>query len=609
MNQQITLRDIYMGKPDASDEIIVDGFDSFLNSFIMPNNFDANMMMQNTQCFITGYKGTGKTALLYYLDNFFHKENNSSVTMFIRFKQDYNEVKRSRMESQAKRIISVINIDTNVDTDNQDFEYIWTWELFKKIIEANGINKGKLFVSDENWKNFKKIIQKIEKDTNIYKYVIAPRFSFDVESTQSGSFSAGIKAEEVERKSAYQQFVDLVDEAYELFRLVERTKVPFYIFMDELEAYYGNDTIFKRDLRLIRDLIFTIKKINLVFWKDGNRNSKIISALRTEIRNAINNFIISKEVNKVLGGFEYILKWNYHNTNSIEHPIMKILLRRIQMAELRIGNNFDESTVFHKWFPDNQIYDENVISYILNNTWNKPRDIVRLLTVISNDISGGKSAFSIDVFEKIKKDYSIESLREIREEMLSLYSVENIEDIFSVLKGFRVTFTLDELKIRIMREFSKSIFADSIETALNNLYRLGIIGNYSEMSKSYHWQHRDDEGPLFTEEWQLRIHRALWDAFSINKRHDRAAKLMKRKGDEYKGQIVPIKVIGIPDSNYAIVEFQINNQDLSGLIFKDGVSTSFVNDINDYLYVGFETEAMIIRYDVSHDNWILKKNF
>ena len=137
MNQPITLRDIYLGKPDAADEIIVDGVDSFLNSYIMPNNFDANKMMNNTQCFITGYKGTGKTALLYYLDNFFHKENNSTVTMFIRFKQDYNEVKRIKMASQAKRIISVINIATNINTedqDNQDYEYIWTWELLKKSL-------------------------------------------------------------------------------------------------------------------------------------------------------------------------------------------------------------------------------------------------------------------------------------------------------------------------------------------------------------------------------------------------------------------------------------------------------------------------------------------
>ena len=475
----------------------------------------------------------------------------------------------------------------------------------KKIIEANGINKGKLFIPNDQWKTFKKTIQKVEKEINICKYVIAPSLSYDVENLQSGSFSASITTEEVERKSAYQQFVNLVDEAFEEFKLVERTNVPFFIFMDELEAYYGNKNLFKRDLCLIRDLIFTIKKINLVFWKNGKRDSKIVSALRTEIRNAINNYIVSKEINKVLGGFEYILKWNYHNTNSIEHPIMKILLRRIQIAESRNGNSLSEPAVFHKWFPDENYYDENMISYILNNTWNKPRDIVRLLTVISNDISGGKSAFTSDVFERIKKDYSNESLREIREEMLSLYSVENIEDIFSVLKGFRVIFTLNELKLHVMRNLPESILADSTEAVLNNLYRLGIIGNYSEMSNSFHWQHRDDEGPLFTEEWQLRIHRALWDAFSISKRHDKAAKIMNSKRDKYLGQIVPIKVIQVPDNNFAVVEFQITDQNLCGLVFKDGVSTSFVNNINDYLYVGYKADARIMRYDVGHNNWVL----
>lgn len=609
MNQQLTLRDIYLGKPDAKDEIIVDGYDKFLNSFIIPNNFDANTMMKNTQCFITGYKGTGKTALLYYLDDYFHKENDTTVTMFISFKQDYNEVKRAKMASQAKRIVSVINIDTDINVDSQDYEYIWTWELFKKIIEANGTNKGRLFVYDDYWKGFKKTVQKIEKDTDIYKYVIAPSFSYEVERSQAASFSASVRPEEVERKSAYQHFVSLVDEAYDQFQLTTRTEIPFFLFIDELEAYYGDASIFKRDLCLIRDLIFTVKKINLIFWKNGKRSSKIISAVRTEIRNSINNFIVSKEINKALGGFEYILKWNYHNTNSIEHPIIKILLRRIQIAEQAIGNNLTESDVFQKWFPDQYIYGENIISYILNNTWNKPRDIVRLLTVISNDISGGKSVFSIDVFEKVKKDYSNESLRETREEMLSVYSVEEIEDIFSVLKGFRVTFTLDELKTRIAREFPESIFANTLEKTISNLYRLGIVGNYSEMSDSYHWQYRDDEGPLFTEEWQLRIHRALWDAFSISKRHDKAAESTHSKEIKYKGKIIPVKVREIHDNNYAVVEFQIDNDNLFGLIFKSGVSTSYVSDINDYLWVGCVTEAKILRYDISHDNWVLTRNY
>ena len=53
---------------------------------------------------------------------------------------------------------------------------------------------------------------------------------------------------------------NLVDEAEEALARVSRTDIPYYIFVDELEAYYGDSNVFLRDLYMIRDLIFTIKQ-------------------------------------------------------------------------------------------------------------------------------------------------------------------------------------------------------------------------------------------------------------------------------------------------------------------------------------------------------------
>lgn len=60
-----TIKDLYAGRPDAKDEINYDGLDEFIKTFVVPSNFDIERLVDKNDCFITGYKGTGKTALLF----------------------------------------------------------------------------------------------------------------------------------------------------------------------------------------------------------------------------------------------------------------------------------------------------------------------------------------------------------------------------------------------------------------------------------------------------------------------------------------------------------------------------------------------------------------
>lgn len=56
---------------------------------------------------------------------------------------------------------------------------------------------------------------------------------------------------------------------------------------------------------------------------DKSVKTKIICSVRTEILNAINRFVVTKELNKVTSGYEVPLIWDYTNTNSFSHPILK----------------------------------------------------------------------------------------------------------------------------------------------------------------------------------------------------------------------------------------------------------------------------------------------
>ena len=67
--KKTVVKDIYSGKPDAKDEINFEGLSGFIKTFIVPQNINLESLLTGNHCFISGYKGTGKTALLFYLDN------------------------------------------------------------------------------------------------------------------------------------------------------------------------------------------------------------------------------------------------------------------------------------------------------------------------------------------------------------------------------------------------------------------------------------------------------------------------------------------------------------------------------------------------------------
>ena len=60
----IQIKDIYAGKPDAKDELESEGLSPFLENLYYAEYFNLEGLVKGSYYFITGYKGTGKTALL-----------------------------------------------------------------------------------------------------------------------------------------------------------------------------------------------------------------------------------------------------------------------------------------------------------------------------------------------------------------------------------------------------------------------------------------------------------------------------------------------------------------------------------------------------------------
>lgn len=605
--ENITIKEIYAGKPDAKDEINFDGLSGFIKTFIVPQNCNLTSLTLGNNCFISGYKGTGKTALLFYLDNLIRESDPSACSSFIFFKEEFSSLKKDGVDELLKREISSIFIEKETLVNSSDFEYIWRWLLYKRIVADNEQFNNGLFLDNDAWNEFTTIISKIKGPTNTKKSIIPDKIkvSIPVKDPSGITISPELEVNLGKNKegSNYSIFIELLDDAETAFSKVTRTDIPYHIFIDELEAYYGDIDVFKRDLCLIRDLLFTVKRFNSLFSANSMNAIKIICSFRTEIVNAISRFIIPKELNKVTSGFEVPLRWNYNNTNSYTHPIMQVLLRRIAISETtKTGSTNGDKEIIAQWFPES-VHDIEPSNYILNNSWHKPRDIVRLILSAQNSIECDNSCFSQAVFTSLHKQYSIDSLIEIKEEMRALYTAEEIEEIVNTFTGFKSVFSVMELKNRISNFFSDSVMSRKMTIVLNDLYRLGFIGNYFPASKMYRWQHKGDDRLIIADEWRMMIHQALQGALSVGKRQDFSLSLRRKPeiGDRIIFEVERIM------THFVNGKFEHFGNVYLAEIHISEIANQFIEDTNNYFSVGEKVAAVVLGYNSMVNRWSVSK--
>lgn len=602
--KEVKIRDLYAGRPDAKDEINFDGWDNFIKTFVVADHFNLNLLTEGNHCFVTGFKGTGKTALLFYLDDKLKNSDDSTCTSFIFFKEDFTDAKRTELQKLSQRVLSSITVEPGALIEATEFEYVWRWIMLKQLVNDNEAYGRNLFVDDEHWQRFEKIVGQIKAPRNKRKILLPNKIKFAVPYKDPATMAEYSPEVEVDfqRPSSqqYQDFVDLVDTAEEALAHLTRTDIPYYIFVDELEAYYGDAQIFLRDLYMIRDLIFTVKRFNTTFARVNMPKTKIICSVRSEILTAIQRFIVTKEINKVTSGFSVPLNWNYTNNNSYAHPIIQILLKRI--AVCAEADALDSLEIYRQWFPE-QIHGMEAASYILNNSWCKPRDMVRLIMVAQNSLHNGTSAFSQIVFDSTSKVYSEDSLQEIKEELRALYTAEEINDIITCFTGYRTSFSVKDLQKRIDQYFPETILKTKFRQVIEDLYRLGFLGNMLPTTQTYHWQHKGDSSVILSDEWRLCVHYALHGALSIGARNNRGI-----KQDAQVGDIACVTVYDVL-SQFALVEFRLFGQNYKGSIHIAEFGRQghgYIPRLSDIVQDGDQFNVSLIEFDEKYSNWKLR---
>jgi hypothetical protein len=473
---KLAFGDIEFGETDAKHEIFAqarEGTYVLLNAFQMPPSVKFEKLLTGAKFFISGLKGTGKTSLILYLKDQIDKSGGKSHAIL--FKSKLTDVER-------QRLAPIADLTAFIDQDKIQFEHEykvnWLWYVISEIarlIEPSDLLDGKDQLHDL------KILTGVKQPgaRSMFSGLQLTKIKATLESAlQAGPLKTGVKAE-IEAVSApkEEKFIHLVDICERLlYSLKPNPGFRACLFFDELELFIGKIDQKERDLRLIRDLLYAVSRINQGF---GPENSGICAyaSVRSEVMYEINR--IDPEISREVSDFGVSIDW--HGTRSTpDQSILKIIESKIQYAEL-IADGNQASDIWDDYF-DRNLQDKSAKQYLLDISMFKPRTLVMLLSTISEQTPDTQKVTS-DTLKQVEMTFANEMWREVEEELRTSYDAESVRAIKSSLRGLKIRTNLQNIESHITKycqqdDKARSILGSksSIRKLLDTLYRVGAIG-------------------------------------------------------------------------------------------------------------------------------------
>lgn len=489
---RLKFKDLYLGKIDAYNEFLEFGSDVCSDVFFEYPNLDLNKMIDGSVYYVCGDKGTGKTMLLKYIETCMQKSEEPVFTEFVRFKKDVdedqrNQIKRASLPSQPFEEVVEKNIPTDITIN---CVLAWQVYLIKLIVfRLTSTEYGVFERNDENWEHLSALLNSIYNDaddSNITKRILpkVKKGNIELNVGKLGKLDLELEWADVDKKVA--TFNSIGKKVLDLYAKLIPTENKIYILVDELELSFKRTKSYERDITLIRDLIFAIQYISEIS-KEKGFSVYLIAAVRNEVYKNVQ--AKGMEINKPIQDFGVQISWQQHAGDLSNHPLLQMLEKRIRYSETKAGLVPTENVwqdYFVQFIGNNRI---DVRKYILDQTWFKPRDLIRMFTAIQS-VRGEKMIADQETFDTIRKDYSLESWSEFEESLTAKYSNVEVEGIRQALTGISIPFELKDFITQMDGKADTFTEVDDLRNGshkpqqiLRDLYDVGVIGNYGKVPR------------------------------------------------------------------------------------------------------------------------------
>ena len=473
----LLFKDIKFGKIDARHELQDFGDELYMTSFFFFYLYRINDFLDGKLYYICGRKGTGKTAFLQYL-KCKKNEEPQNLIVFIRFKSEFDSTeKASLIQSSNKDDNTIENLPTD---SNMSYVEAWCAYIVNCIVSEYTSGEYAVFKDDRNFNILQKLLKVLyaDKRDRIVPTLKHGRALLSISSEKG--FLAEIEGEiGFDERTHQVDFTRTAKKIISLFKSLQYDRTPVYIFFDELELSVVSKKEFNRDIKIVRDLILAVEKMNEIS-KERGFEIKIIASIRSDVVDNIN--AAGMEINKCIEDRGIKIDWYHQGGDYHDSPLLKLIENKIQASEQELGFEKTEN-VWEKYFPLKINDDIDIQKYILGLTWQRPRDIIRMMSLLQS-YTGESLSVTKEAFDRIMRDYSSATWNEIAEELkLAFPGSRDLEAIKQFLTGIEVPFTFQYLqklvnkKSEIYDYVSDFFKKNKLITFLEKMYAWGVIGN------------------------------------------------------------------------------------------------------------------------------------
>ena len=476
---KIFFSDIKFGKTDASNELNEVGNDYYLASFLEYERYHIEDFLDGKKHFILGRKGTGKTALLKYMECVF-KEKVENLVIPIRFKSDFDEVDRKNVKST-----SFLDQEEVIDNNKEKLNsYISAWQvyfiyqIFKRMYSKDA--EYSVFCDSKECTLIWKLLTMIYGENGGAK--IVPKLSRGYISVSAGNQIIDTNlAAEIELNNNKINYAVTAKKIIDMYKELFFDRTPVYILIDELELSVKSKKLREADIELVRDLILALDKMNRIS-KDRSYNINFYASIRTDVVDSV--LSSGYEINKCIEDYGVTVEWYQRGGDYKDNPLLKLLEKKIKASE-KANSKENSDNVWGTYFEET-INRTEVRKFLLNYSWYRPRDVIRMMQEAQGNCNKETIKINQEVFDRAIQQYSIKMWNEVSEEISLKYSQDDIKAIKKILTGIQVPFNFNYINSRIkelsehydyIEQFSRKY---KIPDILELLFNLGVIGNSGE---------------------------------------------------------------------------------------------------------------------------------
>ncbi|MHC8515422.1 P-loop ATPase, Sll1717 family [Sporosarcina sp. ITBMC105] len=502
----VQLKDLFVGNIDGEVESTRDNFEQLFYK----KNSKYNQIIESDKFIISGRKGTGKTILSKYIHKQLNKEKNVNCKIFTR--HDFKLQQLLDLEYRS------------LQTDELVLFWKWTFlvQIGESILELDKINKYRPFTNEYKLRIFFK--KKYPSDIFKLKEYSTSKTQNQTVQGQYKQFSSSIKStlEDTSQTHRYYirtEYFEVITNLENLvLNCISRNKETILIYddLDELEDKINEDSNY---YQVLLSMLETIKEINLKLKNAGKAKSKVIILLRSDIIDDLHKY--SSNSNKLITGSKVELYWISKNYNNPEdHPIMEMILNKIRIS-VPDYFNVTNSELYKTIFPK-KIDNREVIDYLINFSYGRPRDIIRYLTLVIDNNPNAKY-FEPHYFQDCSKEYSKWFFNELENEISISKDKEMLLDSLKLINDLKKrTFDLKMIEEYFLAHKQNYPNVTDLKDALRSLYKYGVVGNSwihrkKKNKNIYHfaWGYRNDANsePNYTQSFV--IHYGLRKYFSL----------------------------------------------------------------------------------------------